>query len=451
MNKYDVKEFYLKMTGKSFQSQYEQINKIRNKEELDRFQDKRLEELLIHASKNSRYYKDLLKNIDLENVTDAEVFSQIPVLTKDIIRSQLKNITSVDAQTRGCFYNTSGGSTGEPLRFIQDQPYTLWANATNFYYYQNILDINGFAAKKILLWGSERDLLMKHRNFSGRFANWVNNAQFLNSFKMKAQDMDRYADTINSFKPEIIRGYASSLYDFSKYLDQNHKKIYSPRYVVSTAEPLRNQMREKIEKVMKTKVYNFYGSREIASLAGECQEGLLHYFPFYTKCEVLDDNNNPVKVGEEGRIVVTNLFNYSMPLIRYEIGDMAVLGPETCECGSYLPTLESVTGRITDQFTLEDGSKVPGEFFIHMIGVVCNQGYIRKFQIIQEDYNELRMRVVPEGEIPSDYIKEVNHKLKTVMGDDCTIEWDFVDDIKKTTSGKYLYTISRLTKNQDKN
>ena len=64
---------------------------------------------------------------------------------------------------------------------------------------------------------------------------------------------------------------------------------------------------------------------------------------------------------------------------------------------------------------------------------------------------ELRMRVVPEGEIPSDYIKEVNHKLKTAMGEDCTIEWDFVDDIKKTTSGKYLYTISRLTKNQDKN
>lgn len=66
MNKYDVKEFYLKITGKSFQSQYEQINKIRNREELDRFQDKKLEELLIHASKNSRYYKDLLKNIDLE-------------------------------------------------------------------------------------------------------------------------------------------------------------------------------------------------------------------------------------------------------------------------------------------------------------------------------------------------------------------------------------------------
>ncbi|MGI6481756.1 MAG: phenylacetate--CoA ligase family protein [Methanobacterium sp.] len=446
MNKYDVKEIYLKIRGKSFQSQFEEFNNIKSREELDRFQDKKLEDLLIHAAKNSGYYKNLLKNIDLENVTDEEVFRQIPVLTKDVIRSQLKDLVSVDAKTRGCFYNTSGGSTGEPLRFVQDQPYTQGANATNFYYYQNLLGVNGFAAKKVLLWGSERDLLIKHRNLFGKFANWVNNAKFLNSFKMKSEDMARYADTINSFKPEILRGYASSLYSFSKYLDQNDKKIYSPRYVVSTAEPLRNQMRDLIEKVMGTKVYNFYGSREIASLAGECHEGLLHYFPFYTKLEVLDDDNNPVKAGEEGKIVVTNLFNYSMPLIRYEIGDMGVLGPETCECGSFLPTLKSITGRITDQFTLEDGSQVPGEFFIHMIGRVCNRGYIKKFQIIQEDYDELRMMVVPDKEIPTKYIQKVNQKLKTVMGDDCVIEWDFVDDIPKTTSGKYLYTISRLDK-----
>ena len=81
-----------------------------------------------------------------------------------------------------------------------------------------------------------------------------------------------------------------------------------------------------------------------------------------------------------------------------------------------------------------------------MIGRVCNRGYIKKFQIIQEDYDELRMMVVPDKEIPTKYIQKVNQELKTVMGDDCVIEWDFVDDIPKTTSGKYLYTISRLDK-----
>ena len=100
--------------------------------------------------------------------------------------------------------------------------------------------------------------------------------------------------------------------------------------VGSAAETLTDEMRDQIERVFGRKLYNFYGSREVSNLAGECKDGLMHSFAFWNYQELLGEHNRPVKQGEEGKVVVTNLFNYSMPMIRYEIADMAVLGTERC-------------------------------------------------------------------------------------------------------------------------
>jgi len=260
---------------------------------------------------------------------------------------------------------------------------------------------------------------------------------------MSGQDIEQYIRTINSFKPEIIRGYAGSLFELCRYAEQKKISLYSPRIVVSAAENLYETMRDVIESNFGTKVYNFYGSREVSNLAGECKNGLLHLFQFWNYVEVLDNDNQPVHEGEEGRVVVTNLFNYSMPLIRYEIGDMAILGPEKCSCGQILPTLKKVTGRVTEHFILENGTTVPAEFFIHLLGVVCyEQGGFEKFQVIQEEYNEIQINVVTRKEISDQYKNNINQKIRVVMGPECKIIWNTVEDIPKTPSGKYLYTKS---------
>lgn len=446
MNKYDIKKLYLKMVGKSFQSHYNQINGLGTYKEILKFQEERLKDLFIHCLNHSSYYREIFKKIGIDDAIEAEdytineeIFNQIPVLNKDIIRSKLEDIVSDDAHQRYSFYNTSGGSTGEPVRFLHDRQYILWANATNFYYYKNILDVNGFSAKKVLLWGSERDLFARHRNYQEKFANWVNNTRFLNTFKMNADDMDRYIKTINSFKPELIRGYASSLYEFCRYIDENRKNIHSPRFVISTAEPLRNGMREEIENVMGTKVYNFYGSREIANLAGECAEGSMHYFPFWNKYEILDENDNPVKNGEEGKIVLTNLFNYSMPLIRYEIGDVGAFGTGECECGNQLPTFKSVSGRLYENFVKKDGTFIYGHYFTYQFYF---KDWVKKFQFIQEDYERIKIVAVLNSEVNVSDQKEIERKIRLLMGQNCQIIWEFVDEIPTTKSGKYVWVKS---------
>jgi phenylacetate-CoA ligase len=133
-----------------------------------------------------------------------------------------------------------------------------------------------------------------------------------------------------------------------------------------------------------------------------------------------------------------------MPLIRYEIGDMAVLGPEHCSCGNILPTFEKITGRITDHFILKNGATVPAEFFIHLLGVVCNAGEIQQFQVVQEDYDKIRILVVMGVGFTKEYRKDVESKIKVAVGSDCKITWDFIDSIPKTPTGKYLYTKSLI-------
>jgi phenylacetate-CoA ligase len=376
---------------------------------------------------------------------DRSRIKDIPLLTKDIIRRNYQDLISDDYQTRNWRYTSSGGSTGEPIRLIQDSTYEKWGNATKSYYFREILHIDEPTAKKVILWGSERDLFKGNLGLKAYIDNWFSNTIFLNSFKMTEPDIETYIRTINASKPDIVQGYAGSLFTLCKYAEAKKIHLHSPEIVISAAENLTETMRSVIESNFGTRIFDFYGSREVSTLAGECRGGLLHTFSFWNCLEVLDADNRPVKEGGVGKVIVTNLHNYSMPLIRYEIGDMAIAGPQTCRCGSSLPSLKKVTGRITDHFILKNGTTVPAEFFIHLLGVVCyDEGRFEKFQVIQEDYDKIRINIVALKELADHYTKHVDEKIRTVMGPDCEIIWNPVPEIPKTPGGKYLYTISRV-------
>jgi phenylacetate-CoA ligase len=427
-------------------NEYNKIKILCSREELLNFQQKQLVNLILHSYKNVPYYHKIFKEIGIVNNLNVDLskFEEIPILTKEIIRNCNKDLISNDYLTRNWFYDPSGGSTGEPIQHMQDDEYVRWAHATNTYFYRSILGIDEDNAKKVILWGSERDLLGKSFRLKENLSNWLKNTVFLNGFKMTEENMNRYIERINSYKPYIIRGYVGSLLALAEYLDKKNIDIFSPKFLISAAETLTEEMREKIECVFGSKIYNTYGSREVSSIAGECGNGLIHVFGFHNYIEILDLNNQRIYDEQEGKIIVTNLHNYSMPLIRYEIGDMAIPSSEKCICQNILPTLKHITGRITEHFIRKDGTIVPAEYFIHLIGVVCNSGSIKKFQVIQEDYLKIKIRVVPNGIIKEDEKKNIEEKIKILMMQDCTILWEFVTEIPLLKSGKYLYTKSLL-------
>jgi len=397
----------------------------------------------LHSYVNVPYYSKTFQEINLINGNgiDLHKFYNLPILTKDTIRKHHAKLISKDYMKRKWYYNSSGGSTGEPVRFIQDELYTKWINATNKYYYQDMLGIDEAHCRKVILWGSERDIFEGTIGLKAKISNWLTNTVFLNSFRMTKEDMERYIKIINQYKPELIRGYAGSLYELCRFAEANNLKIFTPKVLISSAETLTDYMREKIESVFGTKVYNFYGSREVNGIAGECREGSMHIFTFSNYVEVLDYHNLPVTEGEEGKIIVTNLHNYSMPLIRFEIGDTGILESRRCKCGNKLPILKKITGRITDHFIKKDGTVIHGEYFTHLFYL---KDWVKTFRVIQEDYDKIRILVVSQGKVNEIEKKDIENKIKLVMGKDCKIHWEFLEEISKPKSGKHLYTQSLL-------
>jgi phenylacetate-CoA ligase len=428
---------------KRFGKELSEIENVKSEKDLLMFEEEYLKALLLHAYHNVKYYNVILNEVGIieNDEVDLRKFDNIPILTKSIIRQYGEKLVSNDYMTRKWYYNASGGSTGEPVKFIQDDVYSRWAAATFYYYYKHMLGIEEPIVRKVILWGSERDIFQGGLGWKVRLSNWLSNTVFLNSFRMTEDDMGRYLTIINSYKPDLIRGYAGSLYELCRYAKKRGIKMHTPKAVVSTAETLMDKMREEIEDAFGTKVYDFYGSRETNNLAGECKEGLLHIFVFHNYIEVLDSYDRPVKEGEEGRIIVTNLHNYSMPFIRYEIGDMAILGPKKCKCGSLLPTLKKITGRITDHFVKKDGTVIHGEYFTHLFYF---KDWVKAFQVVQEDYQKIRILVVLKNKVNEHEKKDIENKVKLVMGWDCQVVWEFVDDIPKTPQGKHLYTLSKV-------
>lgn len=305
-----------------------------------------------------------------------------------------------------------------------------------------MVGIDELSAKKILLWGSERDLFTGTVETKAKINNWLTNTIWLNSFRMTQTDLKHFAKVINTFKPQLIRGYASSLYEFSKFVEKENLSIHTPKAIISSAETLNDMFRDKIEKTFGVKVYNFYGSRETSAIAGECDCGLMHKFTFNQFTEVLDENNQPTPEGLMGRVIVTTLHNFSMPLIRFEIGDTAVVGTPKCKCGNPLPTLKQVTGRVTDHFIKQDKTVIYGEYFTHLF---YGREWVEAFQIIQEEYDKVRILLVLQSNIIDTDKKDIEKKIRLVMGKNCTIIWDVVSEIKPTKSGKRLYTKSLVT------
>ncbi len=367
-------------------------------------------------------------------------FSNYPIINKALIKQEFSNLLSDELHKFDHFRNSSGGSTGKPLTFIQDKCFTQWSIATQTFYYQQFLGVDYPSVSKVVLWGSERDLLKKRKTIKARFSNWLTQTNFLNTFKVSEATLLEYIQVINTRKPVFIKGYAGSLYILARLAQRRRISIHNPKFVYSSAETLRPFMRNTIEEVFGCKVYDFYGSREVGSIAGECFAGKLHVFDFNTYVEIVDASGHSVRPGEEGRVITTTLHNRSMPLIRYEIGDTACLG-SSCSCGSPLPVLERVTGRLTDHFSTSDGSKVHGEYFTHLFYFL---DWLEEFQILQTDIDQILVFYVSALSAPEVDISDIDEKIRYVMGKDCNIEWKRVETIPRTPQGKLLYTRNLL-------
>jgi len=413
-------------------------------EENQEIQRKKLYKLIKYAGQNIPYYQEIIKgqNLHFSENTIFDDLKKFPILTKEIIRNHF--IELYRFRDHSYYRNTTGGSTGEPAIFYQDKHYFKWAAA-------NKILFNEWAGRKlgepmVKLWGSLQDILRGGQGIKGYLRQQLSGITILNSDRMTERDMYKYVQRINKIKPSLILTFTNSIDRLTRFIQEHHLLIHSPRAIMTTAGVLYPEVRERIEEVFRTTIFNRYGSQEVSDIACNCEkdEGL-HLIPDIHYVEIMDDEGREVKPGNPGNIILTLLTNYTMPLIRYKIGDRGILSDKDCKCGRGLPLLEKVEGRIRSNFKNKFGDYVDGGVFIDLFYFQEN---IKQFQIIQETVDSIVINLVLMDKVKfkntDDKFKEINQKIWKIMGHKTKVNYNILDEIKPSPSGKFMYSFSKI-------
>ncbi len=403
-------------------------------------QRKLLYEIVSYAVAHVPYYRNIAheRNISLTLENIEQDLRKFPVLTKEIIKKEGKRLYSEEkiAYTIG----TSGGSTGEPVRLRQDA--AAFVNTDKYFLSFAGYDIGD---KTLMLWGSEKDVFEGTIGLKAKISNrFIHRLRFLNSFRMDDRQMEEYVKVINTWKPKVIRAYVQSIFELSSYIIRNKKKVYSPAGIVVSAGTLFPEWKKQIEKVFQCPVINQYGSREVSGIAISCpHQTHLHCNMFVNYVEIVDERAENAEPGVDGNIIITNLRNKSMPLLRYAIGDIGALSAEkSCPCGRNTHMLKYVKGRTVNVFRTRDGKRIDGEYFTHLF---YGRDWVNRFQVIQNDYEQIDIHVeLRQGQNPvNDEMDDICDKIRLVMGA-CSIRVIYDETLPASPSGKFIYTVCRL-------
>lgn len=452
--KSDLINIYEKLIKKRFITDAEK--KIIEFEALDSQakQEARAEKLLTilkRAYEEVPYYNALFdrNKLRFSNPLSLADFMKIPILTKKIIRDNFEEIKSKQIDKTRWIYSNTSGSTGDPLIFIIDQEFSdIKLALANYQYKENNLKEDNTLIK---LWVLFRDIDKSTGMIKHMAGNWLRNRIELDSRYMSDEIMGLFVKKIKSKKSVFIDAYAQSAYELAKFINKNGISINNVTAITSTVSTLFDFMRAEIEKAFNCPVFNRYGSREASVIAFERNDadGLKVSTSQYI-VEVINENGQHCNPGEEGDVIITNFSNFVFPFIRYNIGDRAVVKTTEDYPVKSCLSLEKISGRVSDIFIKEDGSFVNSHYFAHVIGQSINSGWIDKMQIIQLEYKKVQINIVKIDKYPEpeSEIRLMRMAIQKVMGEDCQVDFNFVDQIDTSRSGKYQYVRSLVNKKE---
>lgn len=411
-------------------------NKKLTKEELLKNQSERYESFLKHAYENSRFYKNIFKNI--QGFEKLENIHKLPILNKEVLRNEIENVNTIDKKK--AIVSTTGGTTGKPLEVL-----FTYENMQERYAMNDVFRGKfGYKLGKKTAWFSGKSILSKRDLRKNRFSktDYLYNVRYYSTFHLKNQNLIHYINDLIEYKPQFIYGLPTSIYEIAKYGNNNNIKFPSGiiSAIFTTAETLTEEMKSNIELFFQANTYNQYASSDGAPFIVECEKRNLHLELQSGVFEVLDNNNLPTQLG---RLVVTSFTTYGTPLIRYDIGDSIELSDEICSCGDNNPVVKQILGRVDDfVYSPENGKLYSG----HISNTTKNTKGIIKFQVRQDKLNDLDIFIeIDEKVFNTDFANNFLKNWKTFVGNKMNINLHYTDKIELEKSGKF-----RLVKNNIK-
>ena len=393
-----------------------------------------LHNLLLHAGRTVPYYRQLFNAIGL--LKDGQIvmpnFDVLPVLERQVLRESQAELISSIASSRKTYWNTSGGSTGEPCVFLQDAHYLRRTRYMTFLQKQQWGYTFGDPLLKV--WGDEREVL-RGRYLKRMLTEIIKNEVLINAFSFSEAKKMQLVKRCNSMHPLFIVGYVQILFEFAQFLKAYAHSIRPPRVVMVSAGVCYPEMRSVMEQSFQAPIVNRYGSREVGVIA--CEEPGTTGLIVAPTCLLEVDTGSGIYRSGSGEILVTSLINEVMPLFRYRIGDSG----ELTHGKNGVQILTKLHGRSVDLFRTFDGTLIDGEFFTHLLYQVPG---ITKFRVVQKTIEHIEFLIQREDTTVALDEDRIRNAVQTVMGSACTVQYSFIDVLPEHPSGKHRYTISEV-------
>lgn len=399
------------------------------------WQEERLARLLHRAATKVPYYRRLWGERRARGDQSSwERLENWPILEKEVVRQNPEAFLAEDCTPRRMFETHTSGTTGTPLRIWQSRQtlrawYALFEARWRRWHGVSRED-------RWAILGGQLVAPVNRRKPPFWVRNWPMRQLYLSSYHLAPEFVPFYVEAIRRFRPAYLWGYSSALYTLAQECGRLGVRDLRFRVILTNAEPLFDHQRARIQEVFQSPVRETYGMSEMAAAAGECEHGRMHWFPDAGFVEIAGQDSDGA-----GDLIATGLINADMPLVRYRVGDRVkpAAAGQVCACGRTLPLLERIEGRLDDVVVTPDGRRVG-----RLDPVFKADLSIVEAQIVQEELDFVRVRVVPDAEFGARQEEELKQRLRLRLGEGMRVEIERVKEIERAANGKFRAVISRV-------
>ena len=398
--------------------------------ELIKEQNRRLIDFIRFVVAKSSFYNKLYAGIDIfSEIKTVEDLTKLPIIDKETIRKNIKNISTIKKWR--AYVAHTGGTTGKSL-----EVFFSWEDMQErFAILDTFREKYGYKFGQKTAWFSGKNILNATNVKKNRYwkTDFLFNIRYYSTFHINPQSIPYYIENLNKYKPAIISGFPSSIYEIAKYGELKNMSLdYKPKVIYTTAETLIPKQTEIIKMFFGCNLFDFYSSSEGSPFVFQCEKGNMHYNLLSGVIEIVDANLNPSKKGEA---LVTSFTTKGTPLIRYRIGDTMKISGRICSCGNNYPIIDKIEGRVIDYiYSNETGPINLG----NISNCVKYVNGIVKFQVVQDKIDEINVKIVKVSDEYS--LKDEAmflQELKNRLGQKMKINFEYQNDIPNEKSGKY--------------
>ncbi|WP_460220448.1 phenylacetate--CoA ligase family protein [Psychroserpens sp. MEBiC05023] len=436
MNLFDAS---LRLNGYPLEKAKKTLSAIQSKSDADfvsEINQKKKDIVTYHLEFNN-YYRSLAQQIN------AEDWNSIPIMTKRDLQLPLEERLSKGYSSKKVYINKTSGSSGDPFIFAKDKfcHAMTWAVIQNRFGWFG-LDFN--TSKQARFYGIPLD---KKGYFKERFKDHLSKRFRFSVFDLSDTAFQQHLKRFKTTAFDYINGYTSSIVQFAKFLEReqlNLKAICpSLKACIVTSEMLFDKDKILMEHYFGVPIINEYGASELDLIAFQNPNSKWQVNSETIFVEVLDSNNQPLPYGEEGRIVITSLYNKAHPFIRYDIGDIGILSKDST---IRVPVLEKLIGRTNDIAILPSGKKAAGLTFYYITKrIIEDDGNVKEFIIEQLEKHHFKIKYVCDVVISEDKIRVITDEMERYLEKGLTISFERQNQLQRSKSGKLKQFTSYIT------